>query len=820
MAFPEYVPTRVVTVGGAMSVENADSLLRVAVEIRSSHSLIWDATGYRFEKTGKAAVGELGTEVSVILPRTDVAGWKDAATGSVIDVSVPDSYSHRYTAVIRFIDQNGRTIGTTYTVGPFVLPAGTGAVDLDKMVPASSVPGGQVSIPDVWGQMVAAAEAAAAAAEAALIDSDSFIASQITTPATQTKQALSATYGAALLPTGAGAVGDASADDTTALAALISAAPVKSIIDLGGKTYRTTASITIGKELVVRNGAIVGGAHTVFTITAADVTFRDLSITRSTSGTGTLAQLSAVVVNAQRFRSIDCNYTDAALACLYFNHGTCNHSIVRGGNITNSRARQDACGIYVAAGTVGNTGIRIENVNYVGAGAAHGFILFDASGCRVTGCRVVGARKLPTITLSGWTLVSGNIYRTAERTDGGTRVLKRDGVKVAEASGSSTPGTNQWGSTGGFIYANFGGTDPNTLNLTSDIVSGYGITFYASDHTGDAGAYGMVDNRVTDCVVLDCDGFGIYMQLDKAHARNNRIVNCLLRNVCLTGIQDTSLPFAGIGWGAGTNNLISDVQIEGVGTAETPAPGISTNPPTGAANGGSGRMVNVTVRGASNHGYDINSSGWVLSACVADSNWGHGFDVTTKTSADDWTVEFANCEAVSNSLSGFSADQSPVSGSRVRPKIVGGRAQANAQRGVIYYAVRYGIITGGFLGFANGSTSFPQIFLRGACLAPVVDNVTVDANVAGQGLVVEAACTDVSLGIVNYGATLGTPATISVTNYRAGGSRGSSSFVGTGSPEGVLAAPVGAQYRRTDGGAGTTFYVKESGTGNTGWVAK
>lgn len=43
---------------------------------------------------------------------------------------------------------------------------------------------------------------------------------------------------------------------------------------------------------------------------------------------------------------------------------------------------------------------------------------------------------------------------------------------------------------------------------------------------------------------------------------------------------------------------------------------------------------------------------------------------------------------------------------------------------------------------------------------------------------------------------------------------------GTGSPEGVLTAPVGSTYSRTDGGAGTTFYVKESGVGNTGWVAK
>lgn len=44
--------------------------------------------------------------------------------------------------------------------------------------------------------------------------------------------------------------------------------------------------------------------------------------------------------------------------------------------------------------------------------------------------------------------------------------------------------------------------------------------------------------------------------------------------------------------------------------------------------------------------------------------------------------------------------------------------------------------------------------------------------------------------------------------------------VGTGSPEGSVTAPVGTLYTRTDGGANTTLYVKESGTGNTGWVAK
>jgi len=53
-----------------------------------------------------------------------------------------------------------------------------------------------------------------------------------------------------------------------------------------------------------------------------------------------------------------------------------------------------------------------------------------------------------------------------------------------------------------------------------------------------------------------------------------------------------------------------------------------------------------------------------------------------------------------------------------------------------------------------------------------------------------------------------------------GTSSGPQDLFGTGSPEGVVTAAVGSTYRRTDGGAGTSFYVKESGTGNTGWVAK
>lgn len=45
-------------------------------------------------------------------------------------------------------------------------------------------------------------------------------------------------------------------------------------------------------------------------------------------------------------------------------------------------------------------------------------------------------------------------------------------------------------------------------------------------------------------------------------------------------------------------------------------------------------------------------------------------------------------------------------------------------------------------------------------------------------------------------------------------------YAGSLSPEGVVIAAVGSMYMRQDGTVGTLIYVKESGAGNTGWVAK
>lgn len=67
--------------------------------------------------------------------------------------------------------------------------------------------------------------------------------------------------------------------------------------------------------------------------------------------------------------------------------------------------------------------------------------------------------------------------------------------------------------------------------------------------------------------------------------------------------------------------------------------------------------------------------------------------------------------------------------------------------------------------------------------------------------------------------TFGNDGTITVPKGIAYGLATRVDYYGSGSPEGVVTADISSTWRRTDGGASTTFYVKESGSGNTGWVA-
>lgn len=99
----------------------------------------------------------------------------------------------------------------------------------------------------------------------------------------------------------------------------------------------------------------------------------------------------------------------------------------------------------------------------------------------------------------------------------------------------------------------------------------------------------------------------------------------------------------------------------------------------------------------------------------------------------------------------------------------------------------------------------------------------------GLGLSGDIFCRDVTLAAgrilaLRTGLSISSPSAnvirLTSTTALELGTSGPRWVTGTGTPEGAVTAPVGSFFSRTDGGANTTFYVKESGSGNTGWIAK
>lgn len=101
--------------------------------------------------------------------------------------------------------------------------------------------------------------------------------------------------------------------------------------------------------------------------------------------------------------------------------------------------------------------------------------------------------------------------------------------------------------------------------------------------------------------------------------------------------------------------------------------------------------------------------------------------------------------------------------------------------------------------------------------------IVINANPSNGSMFVRVTAGSV-LGGTDGNVDLATPVNGEVITYNSATQvwtdSGVRMFSGTGSPEGVVTAPVGALYTRTDGGAASTLYVKESGAGNTGWAAK
>jgi len=129
------------------------------------------------------------------------------------------------------------------------------------------------------------------------------------------------------------------------------------------------------------------------------------------------------------------------------------------------------------------------------------------------------------------------------------------------------------------------------------------------------------------------------------------------------------------------------------------------------------------------------------------------------------------------------------------------------------------------------NTDSTQTLTNKTLTAPTITSPTISGTVAGGASYTGPTLTSPTIsGAIGGSATWPAPGTIGGTTPGAISGTpitATNSFLngtcqllaGAGSPEGVQTAPVCSRYLRTDGSTGTTLYIKESGVGNTGWVA-
>lgn len=194
MAFPSDVILREVTFGPAFDLTSGEGLA-MRVTFTPTRSMVRGApTGAPGIARAYQVLAEEGMQGALSIPVTDQTGWFDG-NGNALSVA-DGAQTHAYRVLIESL-KDGRPIGGAIPAKTIVLPQGDlSPVDLDGLIPVTSAAGVSVAIPDEWFSLVASAEEAAAAAQAAIVDSDAFVAAKVADPDSLTGAALSNTYGA------------------------------------------------------------------------------------------------------------------------------------------------------------------------------------------------------------------------------------------------------------------------------------------------------------------------------------------------------------------------------------------------------------------------------------------------------------------------------------------------------------------------------------------------------------------------------------------------------------------------------------------------
>ena len=591
------------------------------------------------------------------------------------------------------------------------------------------------------------------------------------------------------------------------LALAYAATPVGGTLNLGDRDINLTSTLTINKKIRVVGGRIHVSGAPAFIVEAADVEFDRVTIERTVVGAST----SALSWRGARGILRNCNISCETGAAFNGGAGLCDGTIIDGGKFSSSAAKSTTVIWFNSGAQNDNITVKNTDVSYTGSGFGSGIALYSASNSVVFNNKVHAIRTAPWHAFtSGWTVFSGSVYRQLDRTDipesnavwvGSDADWANDKVEYTQQSATSTLSAGRYNTPGdGYIYIRLASSgDPNDVTVKTRRTDGYGILFYSTN----SATAGIANNLVADNRVWDTDGFGIYFKAGQGTPTTNRSRNNLLEDVCKMGIAVGTLPFAGIGALGNTSlNMTNDV-IRRAGTTAYPVPGVYILHDSASSQFTKSILQGVRVEEPSASGYFLGLGVHKLSNCVVQNAGTTGF-INNNNAAGECTIEMIGCEAIgcgtalASSGAQFSGTTSTCSVS-----IIGGRFMNNALRGIQLTTC----VESKILGVTTGGNAQQGINIASSCARLIIDSPIL---IGDDDVIIASGTTALTLRTGSEGS--GTTYTISCTNWRTG----DNTYAGTGSPESVLAAPVGSLYRRVDGGAGTCLYMKESGTGTTG----
>jgi len=180
MAYPAGVITRQVTFGPAFELEDGDTAGMQVTFKATRPGVLWMATGQPAVSRPITKLAADGVEQSISLPVTDQDGWGDGDGNTIVPGE--DGHVFLYIATVIFMQDNRPLTDAQPRSKVIAIPQGDGSpLDLDKLIPLTSPGGTVVSIPDIWSEQIAQAEAAALAAAGSLVDSAEFVADTLVT---------------------------------------------------------------------------------------------------------------------------------------------------------------------------------------------------------------------------------------------------------------------------------------------------------------------------------------------------------------------------------------------------------------------------------------------------------------------------------------------------------------------------------------------------------------------------------------------------------------------------------------------------------------